>query len=144
GCYGAFGVKGQGFCWGAPAGIRPAGHLRRVFAGLPARVADSETGSPRIVCAGSGLPESASVRADVGVAPGLPPREPGVSVRSAATDVPDVVRNPQPDQEHNREPDGSRGLHVQLLPLALLRCNVRSLPGAAGLRRELFWPAATV
>src|SRR6185436_4528447 len=57
----------------------------------------SVTSPSRIVRARSSLSGPADVRTDVGVTPGLPPREPGVSERSPATDVPDVVRNPQPD-----------------------------------------------
>ena len=67
----------------------------------PSRVggdsAISVTGALRVVSSGSSLSGSAHVRANVRVTPRLPPREPGVSVRSPAPDVPDVVRNPERD-----------------------------------------------
>ena len=48
----------------------------------------------RIVCAGSSLSGPAHVRANVGVPARLPPCEPGVPVRSSATDGPDVGTEP--------------------------------------------------
>ena len=68
---------------------------RRAFA-LRLYSAISVMSPPRIVCARSSLSGPTYVRANVGVTPGLPPGEPGVSVRSPATDVPDVVRHPEP------------------------------------------------
>ena len=54
-----------------------------------------KTSPPRIVRAGSSLPDPANVRADVGVTPRLPPCEPGVSTCSPTADVPDVGTEPR-------------------------------------------------
>jgi hypothetical protein len=77
-------------------GFRPAGGIYFTRRGRD-RLEPSVMSPSRIVRAGSGLSGSTNVRADVGVAARLPPCEPGVSLRSPATDVPDVVRNQEPD-----------------------------------------------
>src|SRR5687768_4693191 len=71
----------------------------------------------RIVCAWSSLSRPTNVRPDVRVTSRLPPCEPGMSLRPAAPDVPDVVRHPQPDQEHECEHNGGRSLHCSAPPV---------------------------
>src|ERR1041384_8105058 len=61
-----------------------------------------------IVCARSSLSRSANVRSDVGMTPRLPRGEPGMSVRFPAAGVPDEVRNPQRNAEHERDYDSRR------------------------------------
>jgi hypothetical protein len=84
-------------------GLRARSETRKVGAcsGGPSRVrfssANSVTSSPSIVCARSSLSNPTDVRANVGVATGLPPCEPSVSVSFTTPVVPDVVRNPQTD-----------------------------------------------
>src|SRR5262245_19470550 len=51
------------------------------------------------------------VRLDVRMASRFPPREPCVSASLASTDVDDEVRDPQGDEEYERDHDGSRSLH---------------------------------
>jgi hypothetical protein len=67
----------------------------------------SVAGPPRIVCSWPSLSGPTHVRADVGVTPRFPPCEPSMSVSPPSADVPDVVRRPQTNQEHERDCDGS-------------------------------------
>ena len=74
-------------------GFRPAGG----YVALRRDRAISVMSPARIVCARASLSGATYVRANVGMPPGLPPGEPGVSLRFPATDIPDVVRNPESD-----------------------------------------------
>src|SRR2546426_10996675 len=90
----------------------------------------SVTSPTGIVCPGSSLSDPTNVRANVGVTTRLPPGEPGVAVRLPATGVPDEVRNPQRDAEHERDCDGSRPeVHCSAPPGARIsECKRRSCP----------------
>ncbi len=103
---------------GALADRRRAGRPARAVTSTASREASpqSVTSIPRIICAGSSLPE-ANVRANVRMTPRLPPCEPGVSARLPPTNVHDEERNPQRDAEHQRKRDSSRGLHGSAPPL---------------------------
>jgi hypothetical protein len=93
-------------------------------------ISQSVTSPPRIVCARSSQSRSTHVRADIRVAPRLPPGEPGVSVCPPTTDVEDGIRKPQREDEHDREHDGGRDVH----------CSAP--PGATDLQMQAAVPAA--
>ena len=75
----------------------------------------SVTSPSRIVCARSSRPKS-SVRPNVRVATGFPPREPRVSVRLPPAHVEDRVWNKQRDAEPECERYGGPSLHCSAPP----------------------------